>query len=394
MFPQIRLLIVSLCLAQAAQGLLVSMDRTPDTNFCARLKCVASVEGDIQSIIGLKIYEVTLKEKRFKLASVSVFEHSPHLEQARSDVLNVTGSISLNHVDLMLGFRDESDCLYGSFLCELNFLNASGQPAVMTELTTPVGESLDSILLSRIAARLETHSADVNKGMGSLEAKFDNLLSQVLTLEQLRNESNKILQLDGCYKGMQSAAALVKVLLWNNVEALCDTRTDGGGWIIFQRRTKGDVSFYRNWVDYKNGFGNTDTDFWLGNDVISNLTSLGYNELRVDLKKDRRTYFAHYSMFKVAGETVNYQLTVSGYNGTAGDGLSYHNSQFFSTYDRDNDKHSIGCPAVYNGAWWYDSCYNSNLNGLFGVHNDSGAAWQPAITGTSADFTEIKIRHG
>ncbi|BFZ25714.1 hypothetical protein BsWGS_28753 [Bradybaena similaris] len=408
MFPQNGLLIVSLCLAHAAQGLHVSMDRTPDTNFCARLKCVANVECDIQSIIGLKIYEVTLTHKRFKVASVSVFEPSPHLEQARSDVLNVTGSISLKNVDLMVGFRDESECLYGSFLCELNFLNTSGQPAVMTELTTPVGENLDSILLSRIAARLETHSADVNKGMGSLEAKFDNLdakfdnltakfdnlLSQVLTLEQLRNESNKILHLDECYKGMPRAVALVKIHLWNNVEALCDTSTDGGGWIIFQRRTKGDVSFYRNWVDYKNGFGNVDTDYWLGNDVISNITSLGYNELRVDLKKGRRTYFAHYSMFYVADETVNYQLTVSGYDGTAGDGLSRHNSQFFTTYDRDNDQDSGNCAAIHSGAWWYHGCYDSNLNGVFGVHNLNGVGWRATIWETSADVTEMKIRQG
>ncbi|BFZ25724.1 hypothetical protein BsWGS_28763 [Bradybaena similaris] len=416
MFPHIRLLIASLCLAQAAQGLLVSMNRTNDTNFCARLKCVANVEGDIQSIIGLKIYEVTLTHKRFKVASVSVFEPSPHLEQARSDVLNVTGAVSRNHVELMAEFRDESECLYGSFLCELNFLNASGQPAVMTELTTPVGENLDSILLSRIAARLEAHSADVNKGMGSLKAKFDNLeakfdnleakfskleakfdslLSQLLKQKQLRNGSYETLQLDGCYKGMPSAAALVKVLLWNNVEALCDTRTAGGGWITFQRRTKGDVSFYRNWVDYKKGFGNADTDYWLGNDVISNLTSLGYNELRVDLTKELRTYFAHYSMFKVADETVNYQLTVSGYDGTAGDGLSNHNSQNFTTYDRDNDMYPSGnCAALYSGGWWYHGCYTSNLNGLFGVHNASGAAWEPTIRGTSADSTEMKIRQG
>ncbi|BFZ25717.1 hypothetical protein BsWGS_28756 [Bradybaena similaris] len=192
---------------------------------------------------------------------------------------------------------------------------------------------------------------------------------------------------------MPSAVALVKVHLWKNVEALCDTRTDGGGWIIFQRRTKGAVSFYRNWVEYKNGFGNVDTDYWLGNNVISNLTSLGYNELRVDLKKELRIYFAHYSMFKVADETVNYQLTVSGYDGTAGDGLSYHNSQFFTTYDRDNDKSLLtNCAVYYRAAWWYDSCYFSNLNGLFGVHNDSGAAWHPTIWETSADFTEMKIR--
>ncbi|BFZ25722.1 hypothetical protein BsWGS_28761 [Bradybaena similaris] len=406
------------------------MDRTPDTNFCARLKCVANVECDIESIIGLNIYEVTLKEKRFKVASVSVFEPSPHLEQARSHVRNVTGAVSLNDVELMVGFRDASECLYGSFMCELNFLNVSGQPAVMTELTTPVGESLDSILLSRVTARLEALFADVNKGMGSLEAKFDNLeakcdkfeakfdnfettfdnleakcdkveskfdslLSKLLTLEQLRNESNKILQLDGCYKGMLSAAARVKVHLWNNVEALCDTSTDGGGWIIFQRRTKGDVSFYRNWVEYKNGFGNTDTDYWLGNDVISNLTSLGYNELRVDLKKELRTYFAHYSMFKVADETVNYQLTVSGHNGTAGDGLHIHNSQNFTTYDRDDDMYPMGnCAAAYSGGWWYHGCYSSNLNGLFDALKTSGEAYEGTIWGTSADSTEMKIRQG
>ncbi|BFZ25715.1 hypothetical protein BsWGS_28754 [Bradybaena similaris] len=427
MFPQIRMLIVILCLAQAAQGLHVSMNRTPDTNFCARLKCVASVKDDIKSIIGLKIYEVTLKQKRFKLASVSVFEPSPHLEQARSDVLSVTGAVSLNHVDLMVGFRDASDCLYGSFLCELNFLNASGQLASMTELTTPVGENLDSILLSRVTARLEALFADVNKGMGSLEAKFDNLeakcdkfeakfdkfettfdnleakcdkveskfdnlLSQLLALQQLRNESYEILQLDGCYKGMPSAVALMKVHLWKNVEALCDTHTDGGGWNIFQRRTKGDVSFFRNWVEYKKGFGNADTDYWLGNDVISNLTSLGYNELRVDLKKKLRKYFAHYSMFKVADETVNYQLTVSGYNGTAGDGLKYHNSQFFSTYDRDNDNYSGNCAILYIGAWWYNGCNQANLNGLFGVNNYVGASWESTIKESSADFTEMKIR--
>ena len=39
-----------------------------------------------------------------------------------------------------------------------------------------------------------------------------------------------------------------------------------------QRRTKGDVYFNRDWESYKNGFGEPDGDFWLGNEAVHILT--------------------------------------------------------------------------------------------------------------------------
>ena len=51
----------------------------------------------------------------------------------------------------------------------------------------------------------------------------------------------------------------------------CDMDSKGGGWTIIQRR--GDFGrpkdyFLRNWLDYKDGFGDPAEDFWLGRGIL------------------------------------------------------------------------------------------------------------------------------
>src|SRR5678815_1828473 len=48
-----------------------------------------------------------------------------------------------------------------------------------------------------------------------------------------------------------------------------------------------------------------------------------------------------------------------------GDSLSYHDDMVFSTEDVDNDLHMRNCALDNKGGWWFNSCFSSNLNGLY-----------------------------
>ena len=87
-------------------------------------------------------------------------------------------------------------------------------------------------------------------------------------------------------------------------------------------------------------------------------------------------------------------LTVGGYSGTAGDSLTYHNGSRFTTRDNDNDVWLYNCAHERSGAWWYNNCEQSNLNGPYLVngHNDDAITWQNWKGYKSLKFTEMKTR--
>ena len=97
----------------------------------------------------------------------------------------------------------------------------------------------------------------------------------------------------------------------------CDMETTPGrGWTIFQRRVDGSEDFYRNWTDYKSGFGNLSGEFWLGLDKIHRLTVSGQNVLRVDLESfENEKAYAFYESFYVGNESEAYLLNVGNYSG-------------------------------------------------------------------------------
>ncbi|KAL9989424.1 hypothetical protein ACROYT_G003972 [Oculina patagonica] len=179
-------------------------------------------------------------------------------------------------------------------------------------------------------------------------------------------------------------------------EVFCDQKTAGGGWTVFQKRRDGSVDFFRAWDDYKRGFGNLNGEFWLGLDKIHRLTVSGSDKLRVDLEDIHgKTAFAEYSSFSVTSERAKYQLNLGSYSGTAGDSLGKHRGFAFSTKDRDNDQWSSNCASRYKGAWWYKSCHDPNLNGLYlsGKDDTRGMCWHHWKKNCeSVKRSEMKIR--
>jgi len=136
--------------------------------------------------------------------------------------------------------------------------------------------------------------------------------------------------------------------------------------LLIQQNVNGSNFFNRSWAEFKVGFNDYSGNYWLGNELLSQLTANNSYKLKFALqsRNNRNWYYAEYSTFRVLTEADNYTLQVDGYSGNAGrDSFEYHNGMMFSTYDRDNDLQSPGnCAAFYGGGFWYRACSDCDVN--------------------------------
>ncbi|XP_028328711.1 tenascin-N isoform X2 [Gouania willdenowi] len=179
------------------------------------------------------------------------------------------------------------------------------------------------------------------------------------------------------------------------LEIYCDMETDGGGWMVLQRRNIGKLDFMKRWRQYIAGFGNMTEEFWIGLEKIYELTSTPTQyELRFDLGLGSERAYAVYDNFKIAPVKQKFKLTIGKYSGTAGDAMTYHQGRPWTTVDSDNDIALGNCALTHRGAWWYKNCHLANLNGKWGDNRHSlGVNWEPWKGHLrSLDFTEMKIR--
>ena len=174
----------------------------------------------------------------------------------------------------------------------------------------------------------------------------------------------------------------------------------GGGWTIIQRRVPEETdSFCKDWKSYKNGFGTFHGSFWLGLEKIHRITSTENYALYIAMGASfNRLSWAYYSSFHVGDEASYYELTISGYEGAAGDALSRVNGRSFSTFDQNSEKDSS--PACNDkalvGGWWFFGCDTSNLNGRYynkTTYNEDCIKWETRfLIGTPIHRVVMAIR--
>merc|ERR1719427_728983 len=87
---------------------------------------------------------------------------------------------------------------------------------------------------------------------------------------------------------------------YQGLRVRCDMTTSQGGWTVFQSRSSGSVDFYRDFDEYKSGFGDVSADFWMGLENIHKLTLGGNFTLRIDMTDfDDIAAYATYKDFSI-----------------------------------------------------------------------------------------------
>ena len=133
------------------------------------------------------------------------------------------------------------------------------------------------------------------------------------------------------------------------------------------QQNDGSGGFNRSWAEYKVGFGDPSGNYWLGNDLLYQLTANYFRyKLRFDLQQNGtgKWYYAEYSTFIVLSEAENYTLLVSGFSGNAShDAFGvWHNGLQFTTLERDNDRAYLNCAALIGGGFWWRNCGGCHVN--------------------------------
>ncbi|XP_038058746.1 ficolin-3-like [Patiria miniata] len=180
-------------------------------------------------------------------------------------------------------------------------------------------------------------------------------------------------------------------------------------WVVIQKRMDGSVNFTRSWAEYRDGFGDLKGEFWLGNEIVRQLTSEGTWQLQIFVGGGDRGSRILLEQFQIAGDNYTLYADPSPQWPTGKSMTDVHSGQPFSTYDRDNDADgNANCAAQLKGGWWFKTCTGgvgnvdlvpTNLNGEYSYpvnytgQDYRGMRWAGALDGQMSR-SSLMVRRG
>ncbi|XP_017845253.1 fibrinogen-like protein 1 isoform X2 [Drosophila busckii] len=168
--------------------------------------------------------------------------------------------------------------------------------------------------------------------------------------QQLADIKNALISpLSGSCIRKQTDVYDIKVPGMEAFKVSCDSSLYNNGWTVIQRRQDGSENFNRNWTEYREGFGDIRSEFFIGLEKLYLLLKSQPHVLYIhleDFRQEKR--FALYTNFFIGNEDEAYALKSLG---------------VYS--DRDNDMKNGTCAESFESGWWFNKCYNCNLNGIY-----------------------------
>lgn len=219
--------------------------------------------------------------------------------------------------------------------------------------------------LTEILQQLEDHVLRLEKKIDILTGIVNKVEPMPMDCEDVRRQSQEATITSGLY--LLQGSGLLKRRVYCNF-------TEAETWTTISRRVNEEDIFNRSWTEYKNGFGKAEMDYWVGNEMLHQLTNRHDYYLRISMSGYMGRFRSSYKMIRVGDEASQYRLYLGSYdneNSNGGDSFfpsdskcnSYRNTSApFSTYDFGIAKR---CSETLSGGWWFTDCGCSNLNGKY-----------------------------
>ncbi|XP_060072909.1 ryncolin-1-like [Ylistrum balloti] len=201
----------------------------------------------------------------------------------------------------------------------------------------------------------------------------DKLTCRFLSHTSIPNKSFFLnTDVESCHSlppGHPSGVYRVKISEQVRKMVFCNMDSVGGGWTVLQNRFDGSQDFNLYWDDYRDGFGKPHGEYWIGNENMHLLTLSQRYKLRIELTQASGDQgYAEYNSFTISSEVEFYRLEISEFSGNIYNSFQHHNNKKFSARDKDNDDRiPVNCASYLKGGWWFSTCYQVYLNGIYGV---------------------------
>ncbi|QQP38871.1 Techylectin-5B [Caligus rogercresseyi] len=158
--------------------------------------------------------------------------------------------------------------------------------------------------------------------MGILVVKTETTIRKIKTAQtKMEIQTIKTAQTESCseiQKEDDSSASGIYTLILDGKqkEVYCEMK-NGDGWTVLQRRGEFENEenyFYRNWEEYRDGFGELEGEHWIGLEAMFELTN---QKKKVDLRFILEDYEGNRTAvtlveFRVANEESGYRLFYKG----------------------------------------------------------------------------------